>query len=219
MKRTIMLFITTAALLCAASITGVAQQSNKAALKGYFAVKPHPNPDHKQFLSQSAAGTGLTMWSYSTTSGRDGNNYSGVMVGASPYTSKATTTVTTQIIPIVFKIGTTVFDPTKADSTCEGGKVPLTLFKQSPILTKSAFTLNGVNVGTGQYVDDFQRANFWTPVSANGGKYHTNLKAVSLPKITVTPGTHGTIVYAGGCEALGGVDRNCLWSGFGCGFT
>ena len=208
MKRTIMLFITTAALLCAASMTGVAQQSNGAALKGYFAVKPHPNPDHKQFLDQAAAGTGLTMWSYSTTSGRDGKKYSGVMVGASPYTSNATTTVTTQIIPIVFKIGTTVFDPTKADATCDGGKSALTLFKQSPILTKSTFTLNGVNVGSGQYVDDFQRANFWTPVHADGGKYHTNLKAVSLTKITVTPGTHGTIVYTGGCEALGGVDIN-----------
>lgn len=209
MKRTMMLSITAAAILCAASIAGVAQQSNGAALKGYFTVKPHPNPDHKQSLEQSIAGTGLPMWNYSTTSNRDGKNYSGVMVGASPYTSNATTTITAQVIPIVFKIGTSVFDPTKADHTCEGGKVPLTLFKQSPIFTKSTFALNGVNVGLGQYVDDFQRANFWGPVSAlKGAKYHTNLKTVSLPKITVTPGSNGTILYTGGCEALGGIDIN-----------
>lgn len=206
MKRTIVVSITIAALLCA--ISGVAQQSEKAALKGYFTVKPHPNADHAQVLEDGALATGLPMWSYSITSTRDGGNYSGVMVGASPYTSNATTTITSQVIPIIFTIGSTVFNPTKADSTCEGGKVPLTLFKQSPIFAKAAFTLNGVSVGKDQYVDAFQRANFWGPVTADGGKYHTNLKLVSLPAIKVNPGANGAIVYTGGCEALGGVDIN-----------
>lgn len=209
MKRTIVLSLTVVALLCAVSISGTAQQNDKPALKGYFTVKPHPHPEQAgEFVEQGAAGTGLTMWSYSQKSTRDGNTYSGSMVGASPYTSNATTTITTQIIPVIFTIGTTVFNPTKADATCEGGKVPLTLLKQSPIYAKAAFTLNGVNVGSGQYIDDFQRANFWGPVSADGGKYHTNLKAVTLAAVKVNPGANGAIVYTGGCEALGGVDIN-----------
>jgi hypothetical protein len=208
MKRIMLLSITGAVFLCAASIAGTAQETSKPALKGYFTVKPHSNPDHSKVLEQAIAGTGLPMWSYSTTSNRDGNHYSGEMVGASPYTSNATTTITAQIIPVVFKIGTTVFDPTKADHTCEGGKVPLTLYKQSPILTAADFTLNGVDVGKGQYVDDFQRANFWGAVNGNGGKYHTTLKPVTLAKITVNPGSNGAIVYPYGCEVLGGVDVN-----------
>ncbi len=207
MQRIFVLSITIAALF-AVAISGVAQQSEKAPLKGYFAVKPHPNPDQTKFLDDAAQATGLAMWSYSTTSNRDGNNYSGVMVGASPYTNNATTTINTEIIPVVFTIGSTVFDPTKADSKCAGGKVPAALFMQSPILTNSSFTLNGVNVGMGQYVDDFQRANFWTEVKAGGGKYHTHLKPTKLAAIKVNPGAHGAIVYTGGCEALGGVDIN-----------
>lgn len=213
MKRTIMLSIANAVLLLAASVTGVGQQNDKAALHRYFAVKPHPNPDEAKILEQSAQGTGLTVWNYSTTSSRNGVTYKGTMVGADPNTSNATTTITAQIVPIIFTISGTTFDPTKPDSTCEGGKVPLTLFKQSPMIKKTSFTLNGVNVGKGQYIDDFQRANFWTPIQANGGKYHTNLKAVALKGIKVDPGTHGTIVYTGGCEALGGVDIN-WWDGY-----
>lgn len=210
MKRTIVLSLTVLALLCAVSVSGAAQQNDKpAALKGYFTVKPHPNPEQaSEFVEQGASGTGLTMWSYSQKSTRDSKTYSGSMVGQSPYTSNATTTITMQIIPVIFTIGTTVFNPTKADKTCEGGKVPLALFKQSPIIAKSAFTLNGVSVGTGQYVDDFQRANFWGPITADGGKYHTTLKAVTLAAVKVNPGANGAIVYTGGCEALGGVDIN-----------
>jgi len=208
MRRTIVFSIASAALLLAVSISGVAQQIDKSALHRYFGVVPHPDPDAAKMLEQSAQGTGLTVWSYSATSSRNGSTYKGTMVGADPNTSNVTTTITTQIVPIIFTIGGTTFDPTVPDSTCEGGKVPLTLFKQSPIIKKTAFTFNGVNVGKGQYIDAFQRGSFWTPIQANGGKYHTTLKAVTLPAITVDPGTHGQIVYTGGCEALGGVDQS-----------
>ena len=213
MKRTVAFSIACAALLLAASISRAAQQNDRGALHFYFGVVPHPNPDEAQILEQSAQGTGLTVWSYSTKSSRNGATYKGIIVGADPNTSNVTTTITAQIVPIIFTIGGTTFDPTVADATCEGGKIPLKLFQQSPMIKKTAFTFNGVNVGKGQYADAFQRANFWTPVQANGGKYHTNLKAVTLKPITVDPGTHGTIVSTGGCEAVGGVDIN-WWDGY-----
>jgi len=208
MKNTIGLSIALA-LLCAVATTGMAQQREQALRHGSFAVKPHPNPpDTAQILRDAAAGTGLPMWGYSVTSSRDGNSYSGVMVGASPYTSNTTTSVKVQIVPIIFKIGPIVFDPTKPDNTCAGGRVPLTLFKQSPLFNPADFVLNGVDVGTGQYVDDFQRANFWDPIQANGGNYHTTLNPVEVLKpIEVVPGGHGSFI-ARGCEILGGVEVN-----------
>lgn len=195
-------------LLFAVVVSSAAQEVDKANLHPYFAVKPHPSPNPDAMVRQSAQGTGLTVWSYSTKSSRNGTTYNGAMVGADPTKSNATTNIPVEVVPIIFTIGSTTFDPTVPDNTCEAGKVPLTLFTQSPILKKASFTLNGVNVGKGQYVDDFQRANFWNEVQANGGKYHTNLKAKTLKAITVNPGSHGAIVYTGGCEALGGVDIN-----------
>jgi len=197
-----------AALLFAAVISGAAQEVDKANLHRYFAVKPHPNATPEQMVKEAAQGTGLTVWNYSTKSSRNGTTYNGAMVGADPSTSNATTNITAQVVPIIFTISGTRFDPTKPDNTCEAGKVPATLFMQSPIIKKASFTLNGVNVGKGQYLDDFQRANFWDEVQAAGGKYHTNLKVKKLKAITVDPGSHGQIVFTGGCEPLGGVDIN-----------
>ena len=210
MKRILVLSLASSALLFLASMNGVAQEVDKSALHPYFAVRPHPNANPEEMVKQAAQGTGLTVWSYSTKSSRNGTTYTGSMVGSDPNTSNTTTTITAQIVPIIFSINGTTFDPTKPDNTCEAGKVPLKLFQQSPLLKKTSFTLNGVNVGKGEYVDDFQRANFWDVIQP---KYHTNLKPVKLKAITVDPGSHGTIVYTGGCEALGGVDIN-WWDGY-----
>jgi hypothetical protein len=40
-----------------------------------------------------------------------------------------------------------------------------------PLIGEPNFTINGVNVGVGQYLDEFQRANFWSKVG--GTPYHT----------------------------------------------
>src|SRR5437016_2538514 len=55
--------------------------------------------------------------------------------------------------------------------------VPLTVFGQSPLFNNAPFTMNGVNVGNTQYVDAFQRANFWTAISP---AYHTRLGTITI---------------------------------------
>jgi hypothetical protein len=149
------------------------------------------------------------MWTYhvtSTRTGSSGQKFTGVMVGASPLTTSGTTTTTMQIVPVILKIAGDTFNPTIA-SPCASGRVPLTMLEKSPLVVPTNFTINGVNVGKDQYVDAFQRANFWTSINKNGGTYHSNLKVVALKAITVTPGTaHSAIVTDSACGPLGGVD-------------
>jgi hypothetical protein len=129
------------------------------------------------------------MWAYNTTSSRNGRNYSGVMVGLDPTSNQTSTTViTTQIVPLIFQMPDGgVFDPTAPDACAAAplaGAADLTLFQQSPIFLNHAYAMNGVNVGTTQYVDAFQQANFWSQVG--GHSYHTLLGATTLSPITVT---------------------------------
>ena len=59
--------------------------------------------------------------------------------------------------------GKTTFDPTLADDACltAPNDVPLTIFQQSPIFNAASFNFGGTSVGDTQYIDAFQRANFW----------------------------------------------------------
>jgi hypothetical protein len=80
--------------------------------------------------------------------------------------------------------------------------------KTSPLLKKVAFTPGGTNVGTTQYVDAFQRANFWSQVSTTSPNYHVLLAPIQVkPLQTITVGAAGTTV-AGPCARIGEVDIN-----------
>ena len=61
---------------------------------------------------------GLPLWSFNVHSDRDGNQYSGVMVGTNPFNhGSGSTNVATQIVPIVFKthtVGTLFLVPKQA---------------------------------------------------------------------------------------------------------
>ena len=155
-----------------------------------------------------AAGTTIPMWSYSTTSSRDGMVYSGSMVGTSPFTSPDTsTTVQTEIIPLILTIGGKAFDPTAPDPCIASpltNSTDLALLQQSPIFGNHAYTMNGVSVGTTQYEDAFQRANFWSLV--NGHNYHVLLSPATLPAIAVSvPAADGSLTTAGSCGGTNNV--------------
>lgn len=192
------------------------QDSSNSKLEVYFAAHALQNPDFEAIRTQSDAGTGLKVFTYHATSTRQGSKgqkFTGMMVGSDPFTSKGTTTVTMQIVPVIVDISGTIFDPTKPDNSCIGGKVPLTLFQQSPLVLPAKFTLNGVNVGKAQYSDAFQRANFWKPIVKNGGTYHTKLKVVTLKPIHYSQPTKGVILTSG-CGPLGGLDFQTVLSDF-----
>ena len=158
----------------------------------------------------AASGDTIPMWSYTVTSSRDGKAYTGTMVGASPFTNpNSTTSIPTQIVPLIIHMSDGgIFDPTAPDPCLAApltGTSDLAVVQQSPIFQDHPYTMNGINVGTTQYLDAFQRANFWSLV--DGQSYHTLLNGTTLNPITLTmfgntipPGTSGR------CGNLGVID-------------
>jgi len=156
----------------------------------------------------------LPLWTFSVQSSRDGNNYTGMIVGANPTIrgrGHGSTSIPTFVVPLIItthEIGTSVdfntgtitttpgdttFDPTVTDTAClsSPNDVPMTLFQQSPIVQSASFHFGGTNVGKTQYVDAFQRANFWAVDDHN--TYHVLLNPVTvLPPVVIdVPAANG----------------------------
>jgi hypothetical protein len=164
-----------------------------------------------EIMSTSAAATTIPLWSYTTTASRDSNSYSGQMVGRSPdFNGHRATTVRTFLIPVKFTFpNADVYDPSINDGCTPGGTTVLGLNSGSPIFKNatSAYTMNGVNVGTTQYIDAFERANFWSKVS--GTPYHTTLS--STPIVTAVQNVSVPLGDAEeslntGCRKFGGIE-------------
>jgi hypothetical protein len=226
MKRIVwsLLFLLAAGLITLRSLALAqdAEQIPQAPLHGYYTYGKLRGVTTEQAMRGAAAATSIPLFSYSVTSTRDSNHYSGVMVGRSPFFHGArTVNIPVVIIPVKFTMtdhetGAQVFDPTATDATCSPHGSALTVFQNSPILNPVNFTMpfsGGINVGSGQYIDEFQRANFWSSVSVTGNRYHTVLSPVTtLPVQAVTvPAGHGkgynSSDFGGGfCGALGGLD-------------
>ncbi len=221
------------------SNNGVADGAVLPKLKVYAAIKA-PNKEaveatKAQIGNESVIGSGpkLPLWLYGVESPRDGNFYTGVMVGRDPFNGGGTADIATYIVPVVIKTnsvvtaisktgifttkpGVTVFDPTKADA-CLGtsNNVALTLLQESPIVKSANFNFGGTPVGETQYTDAFQRSNFWKPLGGDDSGYHVLLNPVTtLPVVIIdVPAAHGAAVPGslyGLCSTLGVVDLNWL---------
>lgn len=169
-------------------------------------------------MKQLSTPASLPFWTYSIVAAQDGNHYSGSMVGRSPYLyGKIPTNIPTLVVPIKFQFldasGSVVFvfDPDAADP-CAGGNTTTNLVNNSPILNAAPFTMNGVNVGNNQYVDAFQRANFWQQVQ--GANYHVRLSpATPHSTVTVNVGFGDWGTGLGSCSTLGAIDIG-VWDSF-----
>ena len=162
--------------------------------------------------SQAAAAQTIPLWSYSTV-GQDGQAYTGAMVGRSPFAhGHRTTTIPTFLVPVIlrFQDSGDVFDPTIYDGCAVSNESVIQLIKNSPLISPQNFTMNGVDVGVGQYLDEFQRANFWSEVG--GTPYHTtfstNPTVLSPVYVTVPIGYGGTVSFFSfsGCKDFGLMD-------------
>ena len=129
------------------------------------------------------------------------------MVGTDPSAGSATSNIPLVIIPLKFHFsdGTNL---SASQTVCGDVKNTKYRFKNSPLVKKAAFTPGGTNVGTTQYVDAFQRANFWNFVSTTAPNYHVLLSPVSTkPLQTINVGANGS-TQAGPCARIGKVDIN-----------
>jgi hypothetical protein len=170
---------------------------------GYSSVIPY-NGRIEDALAASATGQTIPMASHTFTATKDGNTYTDVFVGATPFeATKGTTTVNLLIVPVIVVIGSTTFDPTVPDPCIYAGLSPLQAFQQSPVFSKVVFdggdqnghaaTVNGVNVGTTIYSDAFRRAEYWKEVANTD--YHTLFNVTVAPSWTIS---------ASEVESLGG---------------
>jgi hypothetical protein len=121
----------------------------------------------------------------------NGTKYSDAMLGANPAKSNVTTTIPVYIIPIKLVYGANngnmVFDPAK--HVLPNGNTVVGDLIASPLFSSGVdFIQDGTNLGATQYIDAFQRGNFWTAVRKNPN-YHILLgdpKVLSEQTIKVT---------------------------------
>lgn len=109
------------------------------------------------------------------------------MVGTAPSTGSSTT-IPTFIIPVVLKFTkngkTTTFSPLTKQSN---GLTAVSNTTASPVFKNLDFKSGGVDMGTTQYIDAFQRGNFWTTISKGHTGYHVLLGTPTvLPTLTLT---------------------------------
>ena len=155
---------------------------------------------------RSPAGN-VPLWSSSFVSG--GNTYNYTMVGADPTTSNVTTKVPVVIVPLIYKFGTTTISPTK--NACGDTMSAVKRITKSPIFNNYPFVAGTTNVGTTQYMDAFQRANFWQSVGSVTPNYHTLLSPVTMKpaQTIVVPASAGGILGTFcGTQPVGTADIN-----------
>jgi hypothetical protein len=152
------------------SLCGLGSFAQNASVRGRYVVMP---PHLRDDVPPPA--TSLQTWNGSFSYG--GSNYTYNMVGTAPSTNTSTT-VQVYIIPVKIVItarrgGTkTTFDPSHVLSN---GNTVTQNTVASPIFdSTTTYTQGGVNVGTTQYEDAYQRANFWGTVKTDTN-YHVLL--------------------------------------------
>jgi|SRR5579872_215444 len=198
---------------CAATVFGQSQGE----FAHRFQVKPSPTIVHgtPSAIPPATLVTNslLPVWNYQVISSRDGNVYEGVIVGHNPQTmgSHSGVSVTTQVVPIILKFqsvatsvnlttgiitttnGSATSNPLAHDTGCFTGNdnIPLELLAQSPMFQNADFNFGGTDVGTTQYTDAFQRANFWSEIDKSN--YHVRLGPLQIlkPVVLTVPASLG----------------------------
>lgn len=182
-----------------------------------FQLKPSPTIVHGTPSSLPPAtlvnNSPLPLWNYQVISSRDGNVYQGVIVGRNPQMmgSHSAVSVPTQVVPVILNFqsiatsvdlntgiitttsGSATSNPAAPDTACFTGtdNIPLELLAQSPMFQNADFNFGGTDVGTTQYTDAFQRANFWSEIDK--ANYHVRLGPVQIlkPVILNVPASMG----------------------------
>ncbi len=153
------------------------QDANQQGPKPRFVTLP---PRYLANIQQPPTAT-VTNWSGSFKSGT--KTYKFKMVGTNPANSNVSTTVTAYIIPIKLVCDGNTYDPQTIQTN---GQTAVEVTTSSPIFNSGiTFTQGGTNVGDTQYIDAFQRGNFWKDVTTHTS-YHVLLSsAVVLTEQTL----------------------------------
>jgi hypothetical protein len=217
-------------------------QKETPKLKAYVAVRPASHTAVEGLMNDlstkgSTSKSMLPLFTFSVESTRDGNNYTGVIVGANPFTKGGNKDVHVKafIVPLIITLnsvgnndfnpttgtftsrpGVTTFNPTVNDTACLGNtnNNPLTLLLQSPLLNDALFDVGGTIVGNTQHTDMLQRAEFWNALGNDDpGNYHLLLDPVTLASVSVNiPAASGVTLPTefGSCAPFGIIEINAF---------
>jgi len=211
MKRSLPMASLFAALFLVTAGMASAQDMNYPTLqnaKPRFAV----GPAHPELAPVQPAAT-LSQW-YGSFTDLTGKNIHYTMVGPKPAKSNSTTTVSVLVVPVVMVYGANngnrTFDP--ANNTISNGQTIIQNILLSPLFDLGMnFTQGGKNLGTTQYIDAFQRGNFWKFVKkAAHSQYHVLLQPTVMPSqtIAVTPSQGQVVNNPFGSGVVGTYDIN-----------
>jgi hypothetical protein len=160
--------------------------------------------------SAAAALTALPTWNGSFV--YQGTTYNYTMVGTAPSTNTATR-ITAVIIPLKIVITkgttTTTFDPA---TVLPNGKTVVANTVASPLFdATTTYIQGGTNLGTTQYIDAYQRGNFWGSLPANSA-WHLTLGGpkVLAARTLSPPATKGKTGKPFGSLTVAEVDINWL---------
>lgn len=156
-----------------------------------------PTPRYLGNLAAPATST-IPNWTGSLFAG--GPSFT--MVGTNPQTTNTTTTITAYLVPVRLALNPTpsgIFDPSHV---LPNGRSVIQNTTLSPVFNSGIdFVQGGVDLGNTQYIDAFQRGNFWSSVSLNTN-YHVLLNLVVLPEVTIAvPASSGKIANEFGVRA------------------
>jgi hypothetical protein len=175
-------------VLLSAVANAPAEASRFSVVKPLFLKLPAKKAPHRAFVP----GGPLVQWNGHFTD-HTGQTINYTMVGTDPSKTKGITTIPVVIVPIKMVYGrfngNMTFDPLQ--TTVGNGKNVVQDLIASPLIKgEMTFVQGGTNVGKTQYIDAFQRANFWQFVQTKP-KYHVLLgNPTVLPERTlkVDPG-------------------------------
>lgn len=168
----VLLFLTMAVLVC----VPCSSQQPIELLKGQYKTIPLHGNSPAQAMRESAAGQTIQMWTYQFLSPKDGNVYSGQILGGNwigPYGYTEAWIVPTYLVPVIVNLHNAsggvayTFDPTVTPTGCAGwNEPPVTAVQASPLFDRDDFGYvwgnPAVDLGFTQYVDALLTAEFWT---------------------------------------------------------
>jgi hypothetical protein len=139
-----------------------------------------------------------------------GNSYPYTMIGSDPALG-GTTNTSVEIIPIdlqfVDSSGNLLSELNINTAMCNNPNTGTSLTLNSPLFQNYPFYAGGTYLGTTQYTDAFQRANF----NQASGSYHVLLGGVTVQPvqtITISPANGSAAATQDGCTSWGRVDFN-----------
>jgi hypothetical protein len=178
--------------------------TGKTAIAGAIPARGlHP----ESLAAEGLAGTTLPNWSGVFTA--SGFTYSFTMLGTNPALGSQTTTIPALLIPLRLQFS----DGTVLDATTPAfgeTRSALNLTRRSPLFRDYPFAPGGTGVGTTQYIDAFQRANFWSVVSTGAPNFHLRFSEATEPVQTLTVPAYFGYTEPGPGDRLGYVDQGWM---------